>query len=1254
MEEYNSFSRSHLSDFSNLFALSKTLRFKLIPMGRTQEFITREQFIEIDEDRSLAYQKAKTLIDQFHKKFIDEVLSAFSFCKDKDYCILDDYFECYCSDGESRKSILEKLSDTMRKSIAQAFKADKRYASLFKAELFSQLLPTMQLSEDDKNIIKKFDKFTTYFTGFHKNRENMYLAEAKSTSIAYRIVDVNLIKYIENYLIIRDNVLPQLPSENIAQLTKDFSGKLNGLTIEQFFAIKNFNHVLCQDDIDAYNAVLGGRLEDDGKNILKGLNQYINLYNQVHEKNERLPFLQPLFKQILSDRNHLFIPEPKEVTNAIFKSFQTINKDILPQLEEILRNLTQYNLSGIFIKNDTDLSLIAQRYFGAFDAVSSRLKEQYRTKNPMRKGANEENYEKQVNKYVKDIDSRSLAQINELMGPGAHCESYFQSLGAINNEMKQQENIFALIQNRYHDVFDCLNDEDISNEKLRKHTEDIKNFLDAIMLLKWFVKPLIGHGNETGRDMVFYGNFSPLYEKLDEIITPLYSMVRNYLTRKPFSTEKFKLNFENPILLGSWTNPEQYSCALFREDKASYFLAILHQNERQILQYLEIPDDDDDDFEMVDFKQGGDMGKNVQNLMRIGGKVVKKNGRREKTGPNAGDNLILENLKNLYLPQKINDIRLKESYKINSPNFKKDDLEVFIEYYIPLVREYYSNFNFHFKNSEEYRDFNEFTSHVNQQSYQIRFKRVSKKHLFELNKLGKIFIFQIYNKDFSSYSKGRPNLHTIYWKMLFDERNLADVVYKLNGQAEMFYRHKTKGEFITHKANKSIENKSEFNKIHKPTSSFEYDIIKDRRYSTDHYELHVPITMNYHATERVNLNNEAKRFIKQQGIRHIIGIDRGERHLLYLTMIDLNGKIVKQFSLNHIASNPNAPDFTQDYHTILDKKEGDRLHARQNWATIDQIKDLKSGYLSQVVHIIAKMMIENDAIVVLENLNTGFMRGRQKVEKSVYQKFEKALIDKLNYIVDKSVEADQPGGALHAIQLTGTYDQFCRTQKGNVRQSGFVFYIPAWNTSKIDPVTGFTNMFDLRLTSMDAIKSFFRKMNAIRYDAENDFFTFSFDYNDSRSKWTITTKGERIYTHRSKDDNNNFVNDTVDVSARMKELFLNNGAPLNGNLKEFIARADSREFLFELLHLFKLTMQMRNSATGTEIDYIISPAIDKNGNQYDSRDNNPELPLNADANGAYNIARKGQMLVEQIMQCDDVEQVKYDITNKNWLKFAQK
>ena len=285
------------------------------------------------------------------------------------------------------------------------------------------------------------------------------------------------------------------------------------------------------------------------------------------------------------------------------------------------------------------------------------------------------------------------------------------------------------------------------------------------------------------------------------------------------------------------------------------------------------------------------------------------------------------------------------------------------------------------------------------------------------------------------------------------------------------------------------------------------------------------------------------------------------------------------------------------------------------------------------------------------------MRGRQKVEKSVYLKFEKMLIDKLNYLVDKTAEPNQPLGALKALQLTEKYEDFNKYQKGNVRQCGFVFYIPAWNTSKLDPATGFVNLFDTRLDSMQSIKAFFSKFDSIRYNQQNDWFEFAFDYNNFttkadgvRSKWTLCSVGSRIETKRSPEAVNQFVSKEIDLISQFKQLF--GKVDSSTNLKQVISQMDG-EHCKQLLHLFKLMLQMRNSETGTDIDYLVSPVADKNGNFFDSRTCNDRLPANADANGAFNIARKGLMLVEQIQQAKNIAKVDYDMTNKNWLKFAQ-
>lgn len=67
-----------------------------------------------------------------------------------------------------------------------------------------------------------------------------------------------------------------------------------------------------------------------------------------------------------------------------------------------------------------------------------------------------------------------------------------------------------------------------------------------------------------------------------------------------------------------------------------------------------------------------------------------------------------------------------------------------------------------------------------------------------------------------------------------------------------------------------------------------------------------------------------------------------------------------------------------DYHELLDKKEQSRAESRLNWQEVESIKEIKQGYLSQVVYRLSQLMLQYKAIVVLEDLNIGFKRGRFK------------------------------------------------------------------------------------------------------------------------------------------------------------------------------------------------------------------------------------------------------------------------------------
>ncbi len=1247
-----------MNNFTNLYSIQKTLRFELIPQGRTLELVRTNELLKEDKHRAESYILVKKIIDEYHKVFITKALEEFNLTGLKEYEEL--YKKSKRSEEEKKK--FEELQAKLRKQIADRFTKHKHYKNLFEKELIKNDLKAFVQTEEEKKLIAEFDNFTTYFTGFHENRKNMYSAEDKSTAIAYRLIHQNLPKFLDNMRTFEKIKSSPIKEKFQIILSDNELGLIIQVpSVEEMFSLEYFNKTLSQTGIDIYNHLIGGFTPEDGKEKIKGLNEYINLFNQTAKKEERIPKLKPLFKQILSDRSTAsFIPEEfkdgNEVLESIEKLYQEINIHALSPLKELLQNLHDFDLHKIYLRKDLNLTDISQKMFGNWEVFQKAMNAWFDMNYKGKKKPGTEKYEEEQKKYFRNQDSFSIGFINECLllldNTDYHkrIEDYFKQLGKRNTEEEKTENLFLQIQNNYHQITDLLNnpfpkEKDLAHDQIS--VDKIKLFLDSIKNLQWFIKPLLGKGNEAEKDERFYGEFTSLWMTLDQI-TPLYNKVRNYMTRKPYSTEKIKLNFENSTLLGGWdVNKESDNTSLIFRKDGLYYLGIMNKKYNKIFK-KDFENTNETCYEKMEYKL-------LPGANKMLPKVFFSNSRINEFKPSTE---LLEHYQN-------------ETHK-KGDKFNLQHCHELIDFFKSSINKHedWKHFEFQFSDTKSYNDLSEFYREVEHQGYKINFKKIPESYINQLVEEGNLYLFQLYNKDFSPNSKGTPNLHTLYWKMLFDADNLKDVVYKLNGQAEVFFRKSSiKPEnIIVHKAHKAINNKNEQNA--KRQSRFEYDIIKDKRYTVDKFQFHVPITMNFKAPLKVpalkfiqsfneKINHKALESLKENSERYIIGIDRGERHLLYLTLIDSEGAIKKQFSLNEIVNEYEDKTYKTDYHKLLDNREGNRDEARKNWKTIETIKELKEGYLSQVIHKISELMVEYNAIVVLEDLNMGFMRGRQKVEKQVYQKFEKMLIDKLNYLVDKKKSSDERGGILHALQLTGIYNiDSLRNQK----QSGFLFYIPAWNTSKMDPVTGFVNLFDTRYENMEKAKSFFDKFNSIRYNQTKNYFEFEFDYNNfttkaegTKTQWTLCTYKDRIETFRNPKKNNQWDNREILLTEEFINLFEQYGIRYKSNeeLKVAINRQTEKAFFEWLLHLLKLTLQMRNSITGTDIDYLISPVADKNGVFFDSRLASDNLPKNADANGAYNIARKGLWVIEQIKQTEDLKKLKLAISNKEWLQFVQ-
>ena len=1194
-----------ITQFKRKNSLSKTIRMRLIPVGNTEENLKKKRLIEVDEERAENYKIVKGCIDEYHRAFIDDVLSMVELEGLAKYA--DIYYMSHKDDSMTKK--MEEMEKDFRKQISKAFTSDVRYSKLFKAGMIKELLPNYFVEQEQRAIIEKFNDFTTYFSSFSKARENMYSMETKSCTIANRIVADNLPRFLDNCNIFK--AIKAAITRELQDVANNYN-ELLAISLEGMFEVRAFSLVLSHDSIMIYNKIVGE------------INKHI--YNYSVSKRKRLPLLKSLFKQILSENNGIsFVSnqfkEDQEVLDGI-REFYIGFEDTLLKIEKLFEEFNIYDLDMIYVRNDQAVTSISKCIFGEWNVVINGWNAVYDSNSAVKNKESEKYIEKRKKAY-KEIKSFSLKEIEYCGGVTA------TSLVSISDYFIEsvQTNVDK-IRVAYEDAKDLLSEPYDSALKLNKEKKAIaklKALLDAIKELEGLLKLLRGTGKESEKDENFYGEFLPLCEKV-MMVDLLYNKVRSYVTKRPYSKDKIKLNFDNPQLLGGWdkNKEREYRTVILRKD-GDYYLAIMDKSNSKVFVNYSY-NDGEEAYEKMEYK------------------LI--------PGPNKMFPKVFFAKSNeaIFTPSpEILQIRKRESFKKNG-NFNIKDCRKMIDFFKECIDKHddWRKFNFSFKPTEKYNDISEFYKDVKDQAYSVTFKYVSKAYIDEMVNTGNLYLFRIYNKDFSKASKGTPNLHTMYFKMLFDENNLKDVVYQLNGEAEMFYR----------KA--SLEKGDS-----KKQTAFKFDLYKDKRFTENQFFIHFPITLNYKADNVFNINGEVRRAIKKCESNYVIGIDRGEKHLIYISVIDSCGNIVEQHSLNEIVNNCNGKTYRTDYNALVQKKETGRIKARQDWTTIESVKDLKEGYLSQVVHKVCELVMKYDAIVAMEDLESGFKNKRKLVEKEVYQKFEKMLAEKLAYLVDKNKAIKEDGGLLNALQLTN--------KPGNLdkaKQDGFIMYVPVWLTSNIDPTTGFVNLFKFKKgMSLNDMRDFFYCFDAVRYNENDDLFEFEFNYDNFigqsisyKKKWTVCSYGERVELHRKTDDSNDWDGIEINLTDAFKQLFDQYGISLEVDLKEAILSQRDERFFRELLRLYRLTLQMSNSMPG-EInkDYIISPVRDENGKFFDSRNlkdssNDIKLPQNIVANGAYNIARKALYAVDVIKSTDDndLDRAKIYPNSSEWLEYVQK
>ncbi|MCB9801678.1 MAG: type V CRISPR-associated protein Cas12a/Cpf1 [Pseudomonadales bacterium] len=1302
MKQKKPTSKNTFADFTNLYSLSKTLRFELVPYNdETRTMLGEHDISQKGKLRKEKYEQTKPFIDRLHREFVQEALLDVKLEELAEYA---QSYEFWKKDkkGSKQKKALESAEKALLKEIGVLFDSQgKKWAEEFagieevslkkkdKAILFEEGImsvlkykygedPESFVPGEDGEQVSIFDDwkgFSGYFTKFFETRKNFYTTDGKATEVATRIVN-NLRLFLDNRETAK-NVLGKLSQKDIDTVGNNFD-----LDVTNIFTIDYYNRLLLQDGIDHYNIILGGETKDNGEK-LQGLNELINLWKQQNP-GEKPPFFKKLQKQILSPKEAFIeqIESDEELRQELQGLLTAYEKHILPgrDLFQNLKNDTQdYDLDSIYF-NSFGLNTLIQKWVGdksefinnLYDVLSQKeIKQIYEGFGfgiAKRTGENTK---------FPDFVRLSDLQAALLRTPTDHKlwkESYYSDKVVLADDKKNttwqqfstifihefeqqfqrkirgedNQSITAGLDTSYKELVEILPS---MQAPTRENKVVIKNFADDLLrtyqMAKYFaLEKKRSWVSGLSEDPAFYadknfGYYTHFYENAYEDIVQPYNRIRNYLTKKNYGEDKWKLNFNKSNLLGGWPDSPpgntQYGGLLFRKDE-KYFLGVTDYP--KVFDKTQNPEafkTSGETFEKMVYKQID--AKTLYGSVYKGLYGSKYSDDKEE----MSDNELIARVKEVLLTKVDSFPKLHQIIKKIEAGAYTDAKELARE----ISAGNFYNIDF-IQVSADYLKQGRYVSGKNQKN---------------------LFLFQIKNKDWNKGAKktqASKNLHTLYFEALFSEENKqANFPFKLNGQAELFFRPKVSKSILGTKKDKQGK-----------------EVIDHKRFNKDMYYFHVPLTVNrtQEDTNAYRFNREINEFLADKPNINIIGLDRGEKHLIYYSVIDQKGERIDAGSFNTING--------KNYKELLEQKAEERKKAKQDWQSVEQIKDLKKGYLSLVVRKVVDLVIAHNAIIVMEDLNMRFKQIRGGIEQSVYQQFEKALIDKLSFLVNKGEKDPESAGyLLRAYQLAAPFESFQKMGK----QTGIIFYTTASYTSKIDPLTGWRPNIYLKYSNQEKAKKDIAKFKNIVFDSVKNRFEFTYDLADFYNKkgkiefpqkreWTVCSNVERYawdkrlsgnkggYTHypdlTDGKAENMFKENAI---SNFKNLFESVGIDIRGDIQAQIAQLDTKDnkqFFSTFMYLFRLILQIRNTnsneTTGSDDnDYLQSP-VEPFFDTRRSADFAEGLPQNGDENGAYNIARKGIFILDRLSEFENLtdnekKKLKYPdilVRNVEWDAFA--
>lgn len=1194
--------------------VTKALRLELLPQGKTLNTITEKGDLAYDKELYASLERLKPVIDSYIKYIASESLATVDY----------DFSTMYNAFVEKDKKVWTKEEKNLIKLINKAvdntlpdgMKCTQINSAAFLQDVLKDYVvnttdPTIKKDEAVKDI-EETKGCLSLFNKFLISR-----ITALTTWMPDRVVE-NFEIYCENIKKI-EAIIDEAP-----EIKEQYDNELELMKTPSYYT-----QVLTQKDIDGYNRVISGVI-DDKRMVTKGLNVLVNEYNtNVKNQKAEKPFLRKidkLYKQILIPTEKQFsfasIKTDDEVREVIKDTWTAYEKSAADMLNLLNDKLSSSDGEGIYIKGNK-IHQLSHALLGDHKIISDNLIREELTEineilsNPKLKQSMRKELEKRA-EIVQNLVAKKdymFTELNDALSRDvtnieAVPKTAFQRYVIKTKELINESKLYYKVLEGG-DIFSKR------NIKGDRHVQEmLVDFFASLTEVRDMLSIIYLPEDKDDVDIAFYNMYDEIFEDI-RLTYKAENLVRNYVTKsiKDVAEEK-QTCFGSPARFRTqwWNGEKKFSkehASIIKHDNKYYYFILTCDSKP-----IDVKIDESSDTGFLTLKKGQKSFMMLPKILFTDHVVPFFNSNKDAEEYVFDDDQVV---RPITISKELFDIYKNGLFKreaitsgtITEEQYKENICKL-IEKYIEFANAYvqYQKFNISDINDpSRYNDIGEFFSEVDTCTSRLSWTSIDFSQIESLVDSGRAYLFLITNK-FLYTGNEYKNPYTKTFVSILSDANMDKTTILLNSNPVVFYRPQLLERKVTHKVGSILVNKLTEDGEHIPkkiyetiyklkngiTSISEDDIQTAKKYMATHkvcchkatedkyyrgnymsekYIIQLTYTKNNDVSDRVNdmLNNRVLEDIKDG--YNIISVARSTKDLVYVMALDNDLNILEERSLNVIDG--------IDYYSLLRDTYIEKKEDKKIWIYDTENADLKIAYIDLAITEVLKLARKYNAVIVVESIPDNVKNKYSYLDNQVFKSFENKLLQRLSDLAFKDIENGKAGSINNPLQLANN--------SGNAYQDGILFFVNGAYTRNIDPQTGFINLFDFsRINSISSKRQFFSKMHSITYTG--DSFVFEFGYSDfltrintDKTQWVLRLSGDVTYFDKEKKKS---VKIKDVVSERL--IPLAGKTNLDGNIAlEILDKNVPGVFVEELYRWFRYMLLGTHSKVGSTEEFYRSP-----------------------------------------------------------------